>query len=44
VDEITTVNSLDRTELSAVKVGDVLDLVLDLGPPRRLLARAGGVR
>ncbi len=40
VDEITTINSPARTVLSAVKVGDVLDLVLDLGPPRRLLARA----
>lgn len=39
VEEITTINSPNRTVLAAVRVGEALDLVLDLGPPRRLLAR-----
>jgi hypothetical protein len=41
VEEITTINSPDRTVLSSVIVGAVLDLVLDMGPPRRLLAHTG---
>jgi hypothetical protein len=40
IHEITTINSPDRTVLGALRVGDILDLVLEMGPPRRLLARA----
>jgi hypothetical protein len=44
IDEITTINSPDRTVLGAVRVGDTLALVLEMGPPRRLLAHAAGGR
>lgn len=39
VHEITVLNSPDRTVLAALRVGELLVLELDLGPPRRLLAK-----
>jgi hypothetical protein len=48
VDEITTINSPDRTVLSAIKVGDVLDLAAPrpAGPasgPRAVWANRGAI-
>lgn len=42
IHEVTTINSPDRTVLATLRVGEVLDLILDNGPPRRLLARTAG--
>lgn len=42
IEEITTINSPDRAVLVLVRVGGDLDLILDRGPPRRLLARTPG--
>lgn len=39
IDEITTLNSPNRSVLATLGVGHILNLVLELGPPRRLLAR-----
>jgi hypothetical protein len=42
IDEITTLNSPNRAVLATLSVGHVLNLVLEMGPPRRLLARTVG--
>jgi hypothetical protein len=42
ITEITNLNSVDRTVLSTVRVGDVLTIVYLVGPPRRLVARTAG--
>lgn len=43
--ETTTLNSPDRTVISGLRTGDVLDVVFEPGPPQRLVARtsAGAV-
>src|SRR5690349_17702272 len=38
ISEVTTLNSPNRTTVSTLRVGDVLDIELRLGPPRQLLA------
>ena len=40
IDESTVINSPDRNVLSILRVGDVLDIELLLGPPRRLIVKA----
>lgn len=40
IHEITILNSPDRAVLATLRVGDLLLLELDLGPPRRLLAKS----
>ena len=39
--ETTNLNSVNRTALATLRVGDQLDVVLQAGPPQRLLARIG---
>jgi hypothetical protein len=45
IQETTTLNSPDRTVISGLRTGDVLEVVFELGPPRRLVAKtsAGAV-
>ncbi|ADO74605.1 hypothetical protein [Stigmatella aurantiaca] len=45
IQETTTLNSPERTVISGLRAGDVLDVVFELGPPRRLVAKtsAGAV-
>ncbi|KFA88804.1 hypothetical protein Q664_38480 [Archangium violaceum Cb vi76] len=45
IQETTTLNSANRTVISGLRAGDVLEVVFELGPPRRLVARttAGAV-
>ncbi|QRO02674.1 hypothetical protein JRI60_25405 [Archangium violaceum] len=45
IQETTTLNSPDRTVISGLRAGDVLEVVFEAGPPRRLVARtlAGAV-
>lgn len=40
IHEVTTINSPNRAALAGMRAGDILVLELDMGPPRRLLARA----
>ncbi len=39
IDETTTLNSVDRTVIAGLRVGDVLDVVFQAGPPQRLVAQ-----
>jgi hypothetical protein len=40
--EATTLNSVNRTVLATLRVGDVLDVVFQAGPPQQLLAQSRG--
>src|ERR1700693_3812498 len=40
--ETTSLNSVVRTVLTTLRVGDVLDVVFIPGPPQRLVAQASG--
>jgi hypothetical protein len=40
--ETTSLNSVVRTVLTTLRVGDVLDVVFIAGPPQRLVAQAAG--
>ena len=40
ITELTTLNSPDRTVVSTLRTGDVLDVRLHAGPPRQLVAVA----
>lgn len=40
--EITALNSVNRTVLATLRVGDVLDVVFQAGPPQQLLAQTRG--
>lgn len=37
--ETTTLNSPNRTVISTLRIGDVLDVVFQSGPPQRLIAQ-----
>jgi len=37
--ELTTLNSPNRTVLAGLRAGDELEVVFDVGPPQRLMAR-----
>ncbi|WNG60926.1 hypothetical protein F0U59_44125 [Archangium gephyra] len=39
IQETTTLNSANRTVISGLRAGDVLDVVFEPGPPQRLVAR-----
>ena len=41
ITEVTTLSSPNRMIVSTLRVGDILDLELRLGPPRQLLAKRG---
>lgn len=45
IQETTTLNSPDRTVISVLRTGDVLEVVFEPGPPQRLVAKtsAGAV-
>ncbi len=42
ISERTTLNSVNRAILTAVRGGDLLDVVYEAGPPQRLVAQANG--
>jgi hypothetical protein len=42
IHEKTTLNSVDRTVLATLRVGVVMDVVFDSGPPHRLIAQLNG--
>lgn len=42
ITETTTLNSPNRRVVSTLRVGEELDIELQLGPPRQLLATKGG--
>jgi hypothetical protein len=42
ITEDTILNSVDRTVLATLRVGDLLDVVFEPGPPQRLIARTSG--
>lgn len=41
ITELTTLNSPDRTVVATLRIGDVLEVRLQAGPPRQLVAVAG---
>jgi hypothetical protein len=42
ITEVTTLNSPNRTTVTTLRVGDILDVQLQAGPPRRLVATHNG--
>lgn len=39
ISEITNLNSPNRTVISTLRIGDILDIVFQSGPPQRLVAQ-----
>ena len=40
ITEKTNLNSVDRNVLSTIRLGQILEVVFEIGPPRRLVAQA----